>query len=61
MHKHYQPGSGKMFDYLPHIFEFARIHRGSREKVMLTYEEYLVYLKTWENLTEEHRKMYSAK
>lgn len=48
-----------IYDHLPWIFEFARIHRGSKEKVMLTYEEYLMYLQTWENLPEEHKKLYT--
>lgn len=38
------------FDSLPGVFELARIHRGQKEKVNLTYEEYVEYLSIWNDL-----------
>jgi hypothetical protein len=37
------------YDNLPAVFEYARILKGSDQRVQLTYEEYLVYKESYES------------
>ena len=39
-----------MYENLPAVFEYARIIKGSSERVKLTYEEYLKYKYEYENI-----------
>ncbi len=38
-----------MYENLPAVFEYARLVKGSSERVKLTYDEYLRYKEEYEN------------
>lgn len=40
---------------IPYVFEMVRIHRGCKEKVSMTYEEYVKYSKMYEELSESEK------
>lgn len=42
------------FDNLPGVFYLAKVDRG-QDRVMITYEEYKVYLAIWNALTEDEQ------
>ena len=42
------------FEHLPGVFELARM---SDQKSTLTYEEYVRYLRIWEELSPEKKQM----
>lgn len=44
------------FENLPGVFELARMHAKS-DQVTLTYEEYIRYLRLWEELSPERQQM----
>ncbi len=49
----------KMYENLPAVFEYARILKGSVQRVHLTYEEYLEYKESYESLCDRDRAEYA--
>lgn len=45
-----------MYENLPQVFEYARILKGSPTKVSLTYEEYLIYKRAYEEMMNNNPK-----
>ena len=44
------------FENIPYVFELARIHREC-EKITLTYDEYSIYSKIYEELPESGKRI----
>ena len=50
-----------MYENLPAVFEYARIAKGSSERVKLTYDEYLRYKEEFESVTNNNINVMSKK
>jgi hypothetical protein len=46
-----------MYENLPAVFEYARIAKGSSERVKLTYEEFLKYKEEFESTVTNDSSM----